>query len=256
MLLTPNIIDRCNLYIKSSEHAPAIIFKAEVFSLPNITVQGGGFLIFRSHTFSLIMDLYDDKNNNNDTCKIKLIQDQFTSVLDLVKTLKSLRLLHNNKGVFLGVDFKGYWQLTINFVKSNINSQIFNIIEPLENIIYKFELGSEHKTTFDYLASDYNTIIAISKIITNDTTDMVFTDNSITDKDVTHLEIPYFRYIELNNIIVGVSCFIQTERTSESNFTVTGFTDVDCFMFLNKSELDGYIQELNNNIKKNSKKHT
>ncbi|MEM7973663.1 hypothetical protein Q4R06_10840, partial [Morganella morganii subsp. sibonii] len=74
----------------------------------------------------------------------------------------------------------------------------------------------------------------------------------ITDENIQYIEIPYFRYIELNSIIIGVSCFIQTKKMSDNHFHATGFKNIDPFMFLNKFECDSYIEKLNKSIKNNN----
>ncbi|MEM8004016.1 hypothetical protein Q4R45_07470 [Morganella morganii subsp. sibonii] len=171
LVIKPSTIEKCNLYIKSSEYSPAIVFNADVFPLPNITTQGSNLLIFRSCAFSLIVG-QSDKSIGKST--IKLIQDKFVSILELIKTLKSIQLIKNNNGGILGVDFKEYRQLTIDFVKSNINDKIFDIINPLDILIKEFNLDSRYETTLNYLASNYGSINAISKIITNDISNMIF----------------------------------------------------------------------------------
>lgn len=128
---------------------------------------------------------------------------------------------------------------------------MFTLIKPLENIISKFNLGVEYESTLNYLAETYGAIHAISKIITQDHTDIKLTNTSITDKNITHLSIPYIKYIELKERIIGVSCFIQTEKTDDFEFTALGFTHIDPFMFSLKSELDIYIQKLNGKIEHN-----
>lgn len=248
MVMKPIEDKKCNIYFKTSEYSPAIIFNVDVYPLPKLKKTDDFYLILRSYTFSLI---FNADENNCEKFKLKLIQDKYASVLELLKTLKALHLLQSNEEIVIGVDFKKYYQFPGKYINSTVNNNMFTLIKPLENIISKFNLGVEYESTLNYLAETYGAIHTISKIITQDHSDVILTNTSFTDKNIKYLSIPYIKYIELKGQIIGVSCFIQTERTNDFEYTALGFTHIDPFIFSCKSELDIHIQKLNGKIECN-----
>nr|AKG47508.1 hypothetical protein pA_00068 [Pectobacterium carotovorum] len=245
MVMKPSDERKCNLYFKSSKYSPAIIFNVDVFTLPNLDNHEDFYLILRSYAFSII---FNASRNDSEKITLKLIQDEYASISELLKLLKALQLIENNANFVLGFDFKKYHQFSSRFINSNINKNIASIIQPLECIVNSFNLDVGYESTLNYLAENYATILAISKIIKNDHSKTVLTNKSIHDKSIKYISVPCIKYVEFKEKIIGVSCIVQAEKTNDFEFTALEFTNIDPFIFENRTELDLYIQMLNEKI--------
>lgn len=246
LIITPSVIEHCTLYFKKSLTSPAIIFKAEVFSLPKISINEDDRLVLRSPAFSIIVIFKNDTFYN---CKIKFIQDKLSDIQEILKTLKVIQLYMITGEIVFGIDLNGYRQFPSKITQLNINYNIVSLINPLEIIINHFNLDYNFKTTLDYLSKEYVTILAISKIISNDISNITYTNKNICNENILTLEVPFIKYIELDDNIIGVSCIIITKRDNDNHYIGVEFNEIDSFLFTTKNQLDSYVNDLNSNLK-------